>query len=67
MCRWWDWLTGFAIVFTAIVTPFEVGYLPPSHVDDPLFIINRFMGALPQCARAGPSALGSACWSTASS
>lgn len=49
----WDWLTGCAIVFTAIVTPYEVGYLPPSCSGDPLFIINRLMG-MPLHRRGSP-------------
>ena len=43
---YWDLLTSFALVFTAIVTPFEVAYLnPPSgnRWEDPLFLCNRII------------------------
>lgn len=41
---YWDMLTGVALIFTALVTPFEVGFLPPStNGSDPLFIINRLI------------------------
>lgn len=40
----WDYLTGIALIFTALVTPFEVGFLKPStSFTDPLFIINRMI------------------------
>jgi len=39
---YWDAVTGVALVFTALVTPFEIGMLPPAEsANDPLFIINR--------------------------
>ena len=38
----WDVLTAVALLFTAAMTPFEVGFLPPAaSVGDPLFIVNR--------------------------
>ena len=43
----WDWITGVALLFTAFVTPFEVGFLPPSTDAngrwqmDSLWVINR--------------------------
>ena len=40
----WDMLTMVALVFTALVTPFEIGFLPPNVVeqtDHPLWCINR--------------------------
>ena len=38
----WDVFGTSALVWTAIVTPFEVGFLPASEsLSDPLFIINR--------------------------
>jgi len=43
---YWDLLTSFALVFTAIVTPFEVAYLNPptgSRWEDPLFLCNRII------------------------
>ena len=40
----WDVITAVALIFTAFVTPFEVGYLPsPKRWDEPLFIINRII------------------------
>ena len=41
---WWDAAGGAVLIFTAMVTPFEVAFLPPA--DDPAnsrFIINRFI------------------------
>ena len=41
---WWDVLTAFALLWTAFVTPFEVGFLSPKeNYVSPLFIINRFV------------------------
>lgn len=37
----WDGATSLALIFTAIVTPFEVGFLPAPTDADTLFIINR--------------------------
>ena len=39
----WDILTSIALVFTALVTPFEVSFLPPPTTDslDVLFYVNR--------------------------
>ena len=43
----WDLVTGIALIFTAIVTPFEVGFLPPpERADEPLFVINRIIDVL---------------------
>ena len=45
--RWmgaWDGVTAVALVYTAIVTPFEVGFLSaPKSAAEPLFIINRMV------------------------
>ena len=39
---YWDTVTTLAIVFTALVTPYEIAYLPmATSATDPLFIINR--------------------------
>ena len=41
---YWDTVTTLAIVFTALVTPYEIAYLPmATSAIDPLFIINRVM------------------------
>ena len=37
----WDLVTSIALIFTAIVTPFEVGFMEASAVGTPLFTINR--------------------------
>ena len=38
----WDFLTSLAMLFTAVFTPFEVSFLPPSrHADEPRFVMNR--------------------------
>ena len=40
----WDVWTSIALVFTALVTPYEVGFLPASRSPlDPLFLINRIV------------------------
>jgi CRP-like cAMP-binding protein len=39
--NYWDVVIILAMVFTAVVTPFEVAFLPP--VISALFVINRFM------------------------
>lgn len=40
----WDAVTTVVLLFTVVVTPFEVGFLPPpSDASEPLFIINRFI------------------------
>jgi len=42
-----DLATSLALVFTALVTPFEVAYLPaPISAADPLFIVNRIVDAV---------------------
>eukprot|EP00965_Chrysotila_dentata_P222733 6193142-Pleurochrysis_carterae.AAC.2 len=39
---YWDAITGMALVFTALVTPYEVAFLSAASSPlDPLFIINR--------------------------
>ena len=44
---YWDGITGVALIFTAFVTPFEVGFLPPpKSLTDPLFIINRLLDVI---------------------
>jgi hypothetical protein len=41
---YWDVTVGLALVYTAFVTPVEVGFLPPfSSPSDPLFIINQII------------------------
>ena len=38
----WDAITAVALIFTALFTPFEVGYLPaPETALEPLFLVNR--------------------------
>mmetsp|Transcript_28338 Transcript_28338/g.92542 ORF Transcript_28338/g.92542 Transcript_28338/m.92542 type:complete len:888 (-) Transcript_28338:70-2733(-) len=39
--RFWDILSLFLLAFTAIVTPFEIGFLEPKF--DSLFVINRIV------------------------
>lgn len=39
---YWDLTTSLALIFTALVTPYEVAFLPSAFsADEPLFIINR--------------------------
>jgi len=42
---WWDGVTSIALIFTAIVTPFEVGFMrmPEDRWSDPLFWTNRIV------------------------
>ena len=41
---YWDTVTMLAIAFTALVTPYEIAYLPmATSATNPLFIINRVM------------------------
>ena len=43
----WDSVTGLALVFTAMVTPFEVGFLPSAESwRDALFLINRLLDCI---------------------
>ena len=42
-CKNWDLLMVALLVFTAIVTPFEVGFLTPKF--DGLYVVNRFVDA----------------------
>ena len=63
LIAYWDLITTLALVFTAIVTPVEVAFLPPPLASqrwaDPLFLCNRSIDAifildmLLQCARNG--------------
>ena len=39
--RAWDSLTGIALVYVALITPFEVGFAEANHVG--LFVINRLV------------------------
>ena len=40
----WDGLTSVALIFTALATPFEVGFLPTArHFAEPLFLTNRII------------------------
>ena len=44
---YWDATTALALVFTALVTPYEVAFLPPSTTAlDPLFLANRIIDAI---------------------
>ena len=43
----WDAVTTTALIFTAVVTPVEVGFLPaPTSALDPLFCINRVVDSV---------------------
>jgi len=46
----WDLVTSVALVFTALVTPYEAGFVPPvpypGRLSDPLFIINRVIDGI---------------------
>ena len=40
----WDSVTGLALIFTAIATPYEVAFLPaPTSASDGLFLVNRLV------------------------
>ena len=44
---YWDTVTMLAIVFTALVTPYEIAFLPmATSATEPLFIINRFLDVI---------------------
>jgi hypothetical protein len=46
----WDVVAALALFFTALVTPFEVGFLPgPTRADEPLFVLNRIVDAIFLC------------------
>ena len=47
----WDTLTSVALIFTALVTPFEVSFLEPPTLSslDALFFINRLIDAVFTC------------------
>ena len=40
---WWDVVMAVATLFTATVTPYEVGFLPDAVCDTPLFVTNRIV------------------------
>ena len=42
---WWDGVISISLVFTALCTPVEVGFLsiPPDKWKDPLFLVNRMV------------------------
>ena len=43
----WDTITGVFLIFVALVTPFEVGYLQPTTSWlDPLFLVNQVVNAV---------------------
>lgn len=43
----WDSLTSLAIVFTALVTPYEVAFLPmATSPSDTLFVLNRVLDCI---------------------
>ena len=42
----WDMVTSIALIFTAVFTPFEVGFLANSAPDEPIFIINRVVDGI---------------------
>ena len=39
----WDGITTLALIYTALLTPFEVGFLPASTTVDLWFVINRIL------------------------
>ena len=39
----WDFVTTVALLFTAIVTPFEVGFMDSPETPDTLFVLNRIV------------------------
>ena len=46
----WDMLTAFALLYTALVTPFEVSFLPAAEtLANPWFIINRAIDTVFLC------------------
>jgi len=46
---WWDGITSAALLYVAIVTPFEVAFLTSSGSIDPLFVINRLLDVIFFC------------------
>merc|ERR1719316_457540 len=44
--RVWDSLTFLALIFTALVTPFEVGFVPVSDEQNAMFYVNRAVDML---------------------
>lgn len=57
----WDCVTGIALIFTALVTPFEVAFLEAAESPlEPLFIVNRCMlptSTSPQAGRVQPASV----------
>ena len=45
----WDMVTGVALIFTALLTPFEVGFIPARGEVDGLFVFNRLIDFLFIC------------------
>jgi len=45
---WWDLVTSLALIFTAIITPVEVGFMadPEDRWADPLFLTNRVVDVI---------------------
>lgn len=47
---YWDGLTALALIFTALVTPYEVAFLPPAtSALEPLFLANRVIDMIFVC------------------
>ena len=43
----WDGISAVALIFTALVTPYEVAFIPAARVgSEPLFIINRVVDGI---------------------
>ena len=42
----WDCITTTALAYTAVLTPFEVGFLPASVTVDTWFVLNRFLDVI---------------------
>jgi hypothetical protein len=43
----WDACTALALIFTALATPFEVGFMPPPRsATETLFIVNRLIDGI---------------------
>ena len=44
---YWDALTAMALIFTATITPYEVGFLPTADsLLNPLFLLNRVVDVI---------------------
>jgi len=47
MIGYWDIITCLALIFTAVVTPFEVAFIPSAtNWYDPLFLVNRIVDCI---------------------